>query len=68
MILSERAVKGNGDKGVKEFLSTLESATSRLDIRERYVWQSRVGRGCNGQFNIFCNAGGKLLMCLSCQL
>ena len=68
MILSEGALKGNGDKGVKEFLSTLESANSRLDIRERYVWQSRVGRGYEGQFNIFCNAGGKLLMCLSCQL
>ena len=54
MILSQRALKGNGDKSVKEFLSTLEPATSRLDIRERYVWQSRVGRGCEGQFNIFC--------------
>ena len=54
MILSERALKRNGDKSVKEFLSTLEPATSRLDIRERYVWQSRVGRGCEGQFNIFC--------------
>ena len=54
MILSERALKGNGDKSVKEFLSTLEPATSRLDIRERYVWQSRVGRGWEGQFNIFC--------------
>ena len=37
MILSEGALKGNGDKGVKEFLSTLESANSRLDIREPYV-------------------------------
>ena len=54
MILSERALKRNGDKSVKEILSTLEPATSRLDIRERYVWQSRVGRGCEGQFNIFC--------------
>ena len=44
MILRERALKGNGDKRVKEFLSTLEYATSRLDIRECYVWQSRVGR------------------------
>ena len=68
MILPERALKGNGDKGVKEFLSTLESATSRLDIRECYVWQLRVGRECEGQFNIFCNAGGKLLICVSCQL
>ena len=43
MILSERALKGNGYKSVKEFLSTLEPATSRLDIRERYVWQSDAG-------------------------
>ena len=49
---AERALKGNGDKGVKEFLCTLESANSRLDICERYVWQSRIGRGCEGQFNI----------------
>ena len=36
LILSEHAllVKGNGDKLVKEFLSTLESATSWLDICE----------------------------------
>ena len=44
MILPERALKLNGDKRVKGFLSTLESATSRLDIRECCVWQSRVGR------------------------
>ena len=50
MILSERALKGNGDKSVKEFLSTLEPATSRLDIRERYVWQSDAG----ARDNIFC--------------
>ena len=31
-ILSEQALKGNGDKLVKEFLSTLESATYWLDI------------------------------------
>ena len=68
MIISDRALKGNGDKRVKEFLSTLQSATSRLEIRECYVWQSGVGRECGGQFNIFCNAGGKLLICLSCQL
>ena len=29
-------MKGNGDKLVKEFLSTLESATSWLDICEGY--------------------------------
>ena len=34
MILSEHALKGNGDKRVKEFLSILEYATSWLDIRE----------------------------------
>ena len=43
MILSERALKRNGDKSVKEILSILEPATSRLDIRERYVWQSDAG-------------------------
>ena len=32
MILSEHALKGNGDKLVKEFLSTLDS--SWLDIRD----------------------------------
>ena len=32
MILSEHALKGNGDKLVKEFLSTLESFW--LDIRD----------------------------------
>lgn len=37
MTLSEHALKGNGDKVVIEFLSTLESATSWLDIRECYV-------------------------------
>ena len=47
MILPERALKVNGDKRVQEFLSTLESATPRLDIRECYVWQSRVGRECD---------------------
>ena len=31
-ILSEQALKGNGDKLVKEFLSTLECATYWLDI------------------------------------
>ena len=37
MVLSEHALKGNGDKLVIEFLSTLESGTSWLDIRESYV-------------------------------
>ena len=37
MILSEHALKGNGDKLVKGFLSILESATSWLDIREYFV-------------------------------
>ena len=36
MILSEHALKGNGDKLVKEFLSNLESATSWFDIREYF--------------------------------
>ena len=34
MILSEHALNGNGDKLVKEFSSTLESATSWLHIHE----------------------------------
>ena len=57
MILSERALKGNGDKLVKEFLSNLESASSWFDIREYFEWgcQSRVGRECEGQFHSFCN-------------
>ena len=37
MILSEHALKGNGDKVVKEFLSTRESAACWLDIHECYV-------------------------------
>ena len=39
MILSEHALKGNGKKmvKVKEFLSTPESATSWLDIRDYCV-------------------------------
>ena len=32
MILSKHALKGNGNKLVKEFLNTLESLTSWLDI------------------------------------
>ena len=27
--------------------------------------RSNVGRECEGQFNLFCNAGDKLLICLS---
>ena len=41
MIISEHALKGNGDKLVKEFLSILESATSWLDIREYF--ESEIG-------------------------
>ena len=37
MILSEHALKGNGNKLVIEFLSNLESATSLLDIRKSSV-------------------------------
>ena len=51
MILSEHDLKGNGDKLVKEFLSTLESATSWLDIDE-YNLCMRVGHKCQLQFNI----------------
>ena len=51
MILSEHDLKGNGDKLVKEFLSTLESATSWLDIDE-YNLCMRVGQKCQLQFNI----------------
>ena len=29
---------------------------------------SRVGRECEGQFDIFCNSAGKILICISCQL
>ena len=60
MILSGHALKGNGDKLVKEFLSTLESATSWLDIRTR-LDASRVQLE---QFNIFWGFS----VCLSCQL
>ena len=42
MILSKHSLKGNGDKLVKEFLSTLESATSWLDIRMRLVVETRT--------------------------
>ena len=42
MILSEHALKGNGDKLVKEFLSTLESAIFWLDIRDCCVFESRT--------------------------
>ena len=34
MILPQHALNGNGDKPVKKFPSTLESATSWLDIHE----------------------------------
>ena len=37
MILTKHAFKGNGDKPFTEFLSTLKSATSWLDIRKCYV-------------------------------
>ena len=70
MILSEHALKGNGDKLVKEFLSTPES--SWLDVRDFCAvgsWYSRVGCKRDVQFHIFPNkAAGKLLICLSCQL
>ena len=37
MILSEHALKGKGDKLVKELFSSRETATSWLDIREYFV-------------------------------
>ena len=40
MILSEHALKRNGNKLVKEFLSTLESVTSWLDIVNEVGFQS----------------------------
>ena len=69
MIVSEHALKGNGDKLVKEFLSTLESATSRLDICECYVLvEKKVRRKCEGQIFSVTQPVRKLLICLSCQL
>ena len=50
MILSEHALKGNGDKLVKEFFSTLESATSWLDIRMRLGVESRTPAGARNSF------------------
>ena len=42
MILSGHALKGNGEKIIKACLSTLESATSWLDIRMRLAVESRT--------------------------
>ena len=45
VILPEHALKGNGDKLVIEFLSTLEFATSWLDIRQdscRVIYEEEV--------------------------
>ena len=42
MILSEHALKGNGDKRIKEFLNTLESGTAWLDIRMRLAAERRT--------------------------
>lgn len=60
MTLSEHAL--NGDKVVIDFLSTLESATSWLDMSVMYVlcmfmyvlcmrFKSKFGRECKGPFN-----------------
>ena len=70
MILSEHALKGNGEKLIKACLSTLESVTSWLDIRMRLAVESRTRvRGTVYHYlGISCNAAGKLLICLSCQL
>ena len=40
--LSTLNLKGNGDKFVKECLSTLESVTSWLDIRMKLAVESRT--------------------------
>ena len=53
MILSEHALKENGDNLVKEFLSTLESATSWLHIRMRLAVESRTRVECNWKSLIF---------------
>ena len=50
MILSEHALKRNGDKLVKEFLSTLESATSWLDIYMRLAVERRTRAGARNSF------------------
>ena len=50
MILSQHALKGNGDKLVKEFLSTLESATSWLDICMRLAVERRTRAGARNSF------------------
>ena len=70
MILSEHSLKGNGEKLIKACLSTLESATSWLDIRMRLAVESRTRvRGTVLHYlGISCNAVGKLLIWLSCQL
>ena len=53
MVLSEHALKGNGDNLVKEFLSTLESVTSWLRIRMRLAVESRTRVECNWNSLIF---------------
>ena len=61
MILSEHALKGNGEKLIKACLSTLESATSWLDIRMRLAVESPTDTSARNslifsnlsQFNIF---------------
>lgn len=60
MILSEHALKGNGNKLVKEFLSTLESVTSWLDIVNE-VGISELDASARDS-----NAAGRLLIYLSC--
>ena len=81
MVLSEHTLKGNGDKLVKEVLvkEVLKEHSWICDFLVRHMWVSctrlactrlkfRVQHKCKGQFNIFCNAAGKLLTCLSYQL
>ena len=60
MILSKHALKGNGNKLVKEFLSTLESVTPWLDFVNE-VGISELDASARDS-----NAAGKLLIYLSC--
>ena len=50
-LISEHALKGNGNKLiVKEFLSTLKSATSWLNIHDYCVWESDANASYNSIF------------------
>ena len=50
-LISEHALKGNGNKLiVKEFLGTLKSATSWLNIHDYCVWESDANASYNSIF------------------